>query len=82
MKHLYAYENKNAGGNAMTTDPKPYASHHNEDVEVESDEKQDGEPIEVNEERLPSRAMATHEEIRQEGEKSWSAMPLLFCGQR
>ena len=53
----------------MTTDPKPYASHHNEDVEVESDEKQDGEPIEVNEERLPSRAMATHEEIRQEGEK-------------
>jgi hypothetical protein len=73
---------KTAGGNAMTTDPKPYASHHNEDVEVESDEKQDGEPIEVNEERLPSRAMATHEEIRQEGEKELERDAMLFCGQR
>ena len=53
----------------MTTDPKPHERPHSEEVEVESDEKQDGEPIEVNEKRLPSRAMATHEEIRQEGEK-------------
>lgn len=40
-----------------------------EEIEVESDEKQQGEEIEVDEDRLPSRAMATHEEIRQEGEK-------------
>ena len=48
---------------------EPTSHSHSEDIEVESDEKQDGKAIEVNEKRLPSRAMATHEEIRQEGEK-------------
>ena len=37
--------------------------------EVESEENQRGEEIEVNEDRLPSRAMAIHEHIRQEGGK-------------
>lgn len=37
--------------------------------EVESEENQRGEEIEVNEDRLPSRAMAIHEHIRQEGER-------------
>ena len=34
--------------------------------EVESEENQRGEEIEVNEDRLPSRAMAIHEHILQE----------------
>ncbi len=37
--------------------------------EVESEEKEQGEEIEVDEERLPSRAAAIHEQIRQDGEK-------------
>jgi formate/nitrite transporter FocA (FNT family) len=37
--------------------------------EVESEEKEHGEEIEVDEERLPSRAAAIHEQIRQDGEK-------------
>lgn len=49
--------------------------------EVESEEKQRGEEIEVDEDRLPSRAMAIHEHIRQEGEKRWSAMRWPCCGQ-
>ena len=59
---------------------KPQTHHDSEDVEVESDEKQNGEEIEVDEERLPSQAMATHEVIRQEGEKELErdAMALLW----
>lgn len=34
------------------------------DLEVESEEKQSGKEIEVDEDRLPSRAMAIHEHIR------------------
>ncbi len=37
--------------------------------EVESEENQRGEEIEVNEDRLPSRAMAIHEHIRREGKR-------------
>jgi len=40
-----------------------------DEIEVESDEKDHGEEIEVDEEQLPSRAMAIHEHIRQDGEK-------------
>jgi len=49
-------------------------------IEVESDEKDHGEKIEVDEERLPSRAMAIHEHIRQDGEKELErdAMALLW----
>ena len=42
---------------------------HDHSQEVESEESRRGEKIEVDEEHLPSRAMATHEQIRQEGEK-------------
>ncbi len=42
---------------------------HSSDLEVESEEKQSGKEIEVDEDRLPSRAMAIHEHIRQDGEK-------------
>jgi len=42
---------------------------HSDDINVESEEKERGEEIEVDEERLPSRAMAIHEHIRQDGEK-------------
>jgi hypothetical protein len=42
---------------------------HTDEIEVESEEKIGGEHIEVDEERLPSRAMAIHEHIRQDGEK-------------
>ncbi|HDR2549870.1 formate/nitrite transporter family protein [Enterobacter ludwigii] len=41
----------------------------NEEIEIESEEKERGEEIEINEDRLPSRAMAIHEQIRQDGEK-------------
>lgn len=53
---------------------------HSEEIEVESDEKQRGEKIEVDEDRLPSRAMAIHEHIRQDGEKELErdAMALLW----
>ncbi|MGP4881568.1 formate/nitrite transporter family protein, partial [Klebsiella pneumoniae] len=46
----------------------------------ESEENQRGEEIEVNEDRLPSRAMAIHEHIRQEGEKEMErdALALLW----
>ncbi|MCS4274449.1 MULTISPECIES: formate/nitrite transporter family protein [Raoultella] len=54
----------------MTPRPESPDRHSGkEEIEVESDEKQQGEEIEVDEDRLPSRAMATHEEIRQEGQK-------------
>ncbi|EMH4162609.1 formate/nitrite transporter family protein [Pluralibacter gergoviae] len=43
--------------------------HDDEPKEVDSEENQRGDDIEVDEENLPSRAMATHEHIRQEGEK-------------
>ncbi|MGK3226947.1 formate/nitrite transporter family protein [Enterobacter soli] len=52
----------------------------NGDHEVESEEKRRGEKIEVDEDRLPSRAMAIHEHIRQDGEKELErdAMALLW----
>ncbi|EKS1845788.1 formate/nitrite transporter family protein [Cronobacter muytjensii] len=40
-----------------------------DELEVESEEKKSGKEIEVDEEALPSRAMAIHEHIRQDGEK-------------
>ncbi|SFU02740.1 Formate/nitrite transporter FocA, FNT family [Kosakonia arachidis] len=42
---------------------------HSDEIEVKSDEKKHGEKIELDEDRLPSRAMAIHEHIRQDGEK-------------
>ena len=53
---------------------------HHDDLAVESEEKQQGKKIEVDEDRLPSRAMAIHEHIRQEGEKEMErdAMALLW----
>ncbi|HBV39171.1 MAG TPA: hypothetical protein DEF05_05670 [Erwinia sp.] len=50
-----------------------------DNVEVESEEKE-GEEIEVDEEALPSRAAAIHEEIRQDGEKELErdSLALLF----
>ena len=66
-----------------------------EELEIESEEKARGEKIEIDEDRLPSRAMAIHEHIRQDGEKEmerdamalfWSAIaagllpPLTFAG--
>lgn len=51
-----------------------------DELKVESEEKESGEEIEVNEEELPSRAMAIHEHIRQDGEKELErdAMALLW----
>ncbi|KFC06904.1 putative transport [Trabulsiella guamensis ATCC 49490] len=53
---------------------------HTDDLEVESDEKIQGKKIELDEEQLPSRAMAIHEHIRQDGEKELErdAMALLW----
>ena len=53
---------------------------HSDDIQVESDEKLEGKKIEVDEDRLPSRAMAIHEHIRQDGEKEMErdAMALLW----
>jgi formate/nitrite transporter FocA (FNT family) len=53
---------------------------HTDNLEVESDEKLQGKEIELDEERLPSRAMAIHEHIRQDGEKELErdAMALLW----
>ncbi|MGL5966911.1 MAG: formate/nitrite transporter family protein [Kluyvera sp.] len=53
---------------------------HSDEIEVESEEKKHGKEIEVDEEHLPSRAMAIHEHIRQEGEKEMErdAMALLW----
>ncbi|MDW8846799.1 formate/nitrite transporter family protein [Erwinia sp. MMLR14_017] len=50
------------------------------DGEVESEESEQDEEIEVDEEALPSRAAAVHEQIRQEGEKELErdGMALLF----
>jgi len=48
---------------------KEKVNKHSDELEVESDEKKRGEKIELDEERLPSRAMAIHEHIRQDGEK-------------
>ena len=52
---------------------------HSDELEVESDEKLTGKKIELDEDRLPSRAMAIHEHIRQDGEKEMErdAMALL-----
>ncbi|VTT28650.1 transport [Klebsiella pneumoniae] len=48
--------------------------------QVESEESEQGEEIEVDEEALPSRAAAVHEQIRQEGEKELErdGLALLF----
>lgn len=53
---------------------------HNDEIEVESEEKERGKKIEIDEDRLPSRAMAIHEHIRQDGEKELErdAMALLW----
>ncbi|MDO8234450.1 formate/nitrite transporter family protein [Citrobacter werkmanii] len=53
---------------------------HSDEIQVESDEKLEGKKIEVDEDRLPSRAMAIHEHIRQDGEKEMErdAMALLW----
>ena len=53
---------------------------HSDELQVDSDEKLEGKKIEVNEDRLPSRAMAIHEHIRQDGEKEMErdAMALLW----
>ncbi|KGT91867.1 membrane protein [Erwinia typographi] len=51
-----------------------------DDGEVESKESEQGEEIEVDEDVLPSRAAAVHEQIRQEGEKELErdGLALLF----
>ncbi len=53
---------------------------HSDEIEVESEEKERGKKIEIDEDRLPSRAMAIHEHIRQDGEKELErdAMALLW----
>ena len=53
---------------------------HSDELEVESEEKLSGKKIELDEDRLPSRAMAIHEHIRQDGEKEMErdAMALLW----
>lgn len=43
---------------------------HSDELQVDSDEKLEGKKIEVNEDRLPSRAMAIHEHIRRWGERN------------
>jgi formate/nitrite transporter FocA (FNT family) len=48
---------------------KPSSGNQQDHNDVESDEKDEGKEIEVDEEALPSRAAAIHEEIRQDGEK-------------
>ena len=57
---------------------------HSDEIEVESEEKERGKKIEIDEDRLPSRAMAIHEHIRQDGEKeldrAWLALPLWCRG--
>ncbi|MEJ4045040.1 formate/nitrite transporter family protein [Erwinia sp. SLM-02] len=53
---------------------------NNAENEVESEESEQGKEIEVDEEVLPSRAAAVHEQIRQEGEKELErdGLALLF----
>lgn len=48
---------------------KPTHSEEQSQKDVDSEEKEQGKEIEVDEEALPSRAAAIHEEIRQDGEK-------------
>ncbi|MEZ3499326.1 formate/nitrite transporter family protein [Pantoea sp. KPR_PJ] len=48
---------------------KPSPSVHQDQNDVDSEEKEQGTEIEVDEDALPSRAAAIHEEIRQDGEK-------------
>ena len=60
---------------------KPSSGNQQGHNDVESDEKDEGTEIEVDEEALPSRAAAIHEEIRQDGEKSWSATAWPCSGQ-
>lgn len=48
---------------------KPSSGNEQGPNDVESEEKDKGTDIEVDEEALPSRAAAIHEEIRQDGEK-------------
>ena len=56
---------------------------HSDEIEVESEEKERGKKIEIDEDRLPSRAMAIHEHIRQDGEKELErdAMALLWSAE-
>ncbi|WP_058912708.1 formate/nitrite transporter family protein [Entomohabitans teleogrylli] len=58
----------------------PTDSHTEAKPEVDSEEKIQGREIEVDEDRLPSRAMAIHEHIRMDGEKELErdAMALLW----
>jgi formate/nitrite transporter FocA (FNT family) len=51
-----------------------------DELEVESEENSSGKDIDVDEENLPSKAMAIHEHIRQDGEKELErdAMALLW----
>lgn len=53
---------------------------HSDDLEVDSEENLRGQEIEMDEDELPSRAMAIHEHIRQDGEKELErdAMALLW----
>jgi len=46
---------------------KPSPSVHQDENDVDSEEKEQGTEIEVNEEALPSRAAAIHEEIGFQG---------------
>jgi len=57
---------------------KPSSGNEQGPNDVESEEKDKGTDIEVDEEALPSRAAAIHEEIRQDGETVWrcSGQPL------
>lgn len=59
---------------------KPSQSVNQGHNDVESEEKEDGTEIEVDEDALPSGAAAIHEEIRQDGEKELErdAMALLW----
>lgn len=60
---------------------KPSSGNEQGPNDVESEEKDKGTDIEVDEEALPSRAAAIHEEIRQDGEKELSAMVWRCSGQ-
>ncbi|MGP0736007.1 hypothetical protein ACAG13_26435, partial [Escherichia coli] len=53
---------------------------HRDGLGLEGEEKERGKTIEIAEDRLPSRAMAIHEHIRQDGEKELGrgAMALLW----
>ena len=64
----------------MNDSKKDKIDRHSDELEVESDEKLTGKKIELDEDRLPSRAMAIHEHIRQDGEKEMErdAMALLW----